>query len=162
VKPSSLTLFLLSPQKTATIPRGKHRKELVEDGRVIKVEFCRTMGARVVKNKIVKAFSAQKDFQGAYSLLSQSQHGQLTMADNQFPSGQEFVGEALKHRGNVYLTSREVRKQQLVSLCIERACFCPSCSWARRITIIIRFRPTSHFCEKGEMVAPHNLLIRCR
>ena len=106
VKPSKLTLTLL-PLGSSAIPRGKHRKILENGGRLKKVEFYREMSSQVVQNKIITAFVEQEDFHSTYSLLLQSQDGRLTLADNQFPTGEQFVEEALKHRGNVYLTPKK-------------------------------------------------------
>ncbi|KAF3980805.1 MAG: hypothetical protein HFP76_00190 [Methylococcales symbiont of Iophon sp. n. MRB-2018] len=108
VKPSKLNLaFLRARRVPTTIPRGKHRKDLVTNGRIRKVDFTREMSAQVVKNTIITAFSELQDFNSSYNILSQSQDGRLTLADNQYPSGVQFVDKALKHRGNVYLTCME-------------------------------------------------------
>ena len=103
IKPSRLSLTLITG-KESSIPRGKHRKSLETRGRIKKVEFTREVSAQAVKNKIVATFREQEDFQSlAYRHLCQSQDGKLSTADNQFPSGKDFVENALKHRGNVYL-----------------------------------------------------------
>jgi hypothetical protein len=106
IKPSKLTLTLLS-LGSCVIPRGKQRKALHDAGRMKTVEFSREMSSQVVRNKIITAFALQKDFHSTYNLLSQGQNGRLMVADNQNPSGEEFVGGVLKHRGNVYLTPME-------------------------------------------------------
>ena len=102
VKPSKLTLTLLT-SKESSIPRGKHRKALETKGRIQKVEFSRDMSAATVKNLIIRAFCHQEDFNFTYRLLCQSQDGKLSTNSVQFPSGDQFVEGALKHRGNVYL-----------------------------------------------------------
>ena len=109
IKPSNISVVLLrgGGSPVTTIPRGKHRKNLLEYGRIKKIEFTREMSAQVVKNKIIAAFSGQSDFHSSYSLLSQSQDGRLSVADNQYPSGEQFVEKALKHRGNVYLIAKK-------------------------------------------------------
>lgn len=103
VKSSKLTLTLLSAG-SSVIPRGKQRKALQNESRMKTVEFSREMSSRVVRNKIITAFAEQKDFHSTYSILSQGQNGKLVVADNQYPTGEQFVGSALKHKGNVYLT----------------------------------------------------------
>ena len=119
VKASKLTLTLLHGS-AGTIPRGKHRKTLQTSERIQKVDFTREMSAQVVKNKIIAAFSGQKDFNSAYSLLTQSQDGRLSTADNQYPTGQQFVENALKHRGNVYLVPRKEVAQKKGTKVIDR------------------------------------------
>ena len=127
VKPSSLNLAL--HVGTTAIPRGKHRKKLLESNRIQKVEFTRYMSAQIVKNKIVAAFSSQENFCGAYTLLSQSQDGRLTLAENQYPTGQQFVNNALKHRGNVYLCYKNSKEVRITCVCV---CVCV-CVCGRRV-----------------------------
>ena len=76
------------------------------------VEFSREMSSQVVRNKIITAFAEQKDFHSTYSLLSQSQSGGLMVADNQYPTGEQFVGGALKHRGECVPDAHEKGKQE--------------------------------------------------
>ena len=74
---------------------------------MVKVEFNREMSPQVVRNKILATFAGQEDFSSSYSILSQSQDGKLSPADNQFPTGEQFVDKSLRHRGNVYLAPRK-------------------------------------------------------
>ena len=99
VKPCKTTLFLLTG-KESFIPRGAHRKKR---GRIQKVEMTRVLSPQGIKNKIIVALKEQPDFESAYHLLTQEQNGKLTFGCEQFPNGEEFVSNALKHRGNVYL-----------------------------------------------------------
>jgi hypothetical protein len=120
IKPSNINLVLLHSGglPVTSIPRGKHRKSLLDSGCIKKIEFTREMTAQVVKNKIIAAFSGQSDFHSSYNLLSQSQDGRLSVADNQYPSGENFVEKALKHRGNVYLIAKKnmAEKEVLIIL----------------------------------------------
>ena len=106
IKPSKLTLVLLTG-KESTIPRGRHRKLLETRGRIVKVEFSREMSTQEVKNRIISTFRQQEDFNVAYRILCQGQDGKLSSSPVQSPNGDMFVENALKHRGNVYLTPVE-------------------------------------------------------
>ncbi len=134
VKPSMLNLALLSVG-TTSIPRGKHRKDLLARDQVRKVEFTREMSVQVVRNKIISTFSGQNPFTG-YHLLSQGQDGRLTVSDNQCPTGEQFVEEALKHRGNVYLMPRKLQKVSMgcMMFMLTTFTFCtPLCRWQWRL-----------------------------
>ena len=120
VKPSMVNLALLQAG-TTTIPRGKHRKQLLESGRVKKVEFTREFSSQVVKNTILRAFSG---LCSSYSILTQSQDGRLTLSDNQYPTGEQFVANALRHRGNIYLTFKEGEDADEVFSHVATLCVC--------------------------------------
>ena len=99
-----------------SIPRGKQRKALETRNRIQKVDFTREMSAQAVRNKIIVTFSEQEDFHGSYSHLFHHD-GRFSIADDQMPTGDQFIEGALKHRGNVYLVpnSEEVSEYSLAS-----------------------------------------------
>jgi hypothetical protein len=83
------------------VPRGKHKKYLMEKDLCVKVPLVRTMSGDLVRSALMAELVSRRI--ADYKLL-ECNGQQLVEAPEQLPCGRDIIDSALKRKGNtVYI-----------------------------------------------------------
>lgn len=89
------------PKVTSYIPKGKVRKRLKDQGRILSIQLTKQMTASTVRACITRAFS---NFPSDWVYLDSGQENKLVETDEQLLDGNSVCSR----RGSLYIMDKEV------------------------------------------------------
>jgi len=89
---------------TYAVPRGVHKKKLLEEGREQEIEITKVMTSGEVQNSIVSAYKHLGI--SHYEILQSGRNGQLSVAEEQFPSGASLMEGPYKRKATLYIRKK--------------------------------------------------------
>ena len=99
-KPSNVEVIMVCDK--STIPRGKARKMLDDQGKVQKIEFRREMSNREVTNCVLRNFDHVHNLIG-FTLLETDRGGKLHPSQNEKPDGEYIIVDGRRKSGPIYI-----------------------------------------------------------
>ena len=103
-KPSKLTVIIVEDY-TKGVPRASYRKELQKSGRILKLEFNRSMSARQVQGVILRGFLHIQVSRVTFLKCSEGKSSILVPDDNQDQDGFSLIEG---RKGVIYVTDSQV------------------------------------------------------
>ena len=97
------------PKLTCYIPKGKVRKRLKDQGRILNIQLTKHITAATVRACISRAF---RDFPSDWVYLDSGQENKIVETDQQSPDGITVCSR----RGSLYILDKEVVFQSVVMI----------------------------------------------